>query len=394
VDAIVVPTARPVAFLEDAASLALQLECVLVLLCSREAVAADAAEALRRKPGLRFVAIDIAETYEHEWLQFSTAEIPEARWGRQTDTSLKRNLGVLLARMAGWKRIVFLDDDITVADPNDLRRAVALLGTTDPETGETYDCVGLSIGGFPDNSVVCHAHRLTGGTQDTFVGSGALAVAPQSALSFFPDIYNEDWFFLLDKVKLRPVAMVGSATQKAYDPFADPSRAESEEFGDVLAEGVFWLLDRGRKVKDATEAHWTWFLEERRLFIEDITRKVSAHDVDPAERDRMTFALGAAEARRSKISPTLCARYLRAWRADCTRWQRRLNGLPSGLPLEDALEQLGLSSVHTWIPAAPEALPLPELVNPDQGHSSPGGRLVRLVNVALVAAVFARLLRR
>jgi len=60
------------------------------------------------------------------------------------------------------KRVVFLDDDIRVPDPADLGKAVSLLGT--------HAAVGLGIGGFPDNSMVCRAFREAGGRQETFIG--------------------------------------------------------------------------------------------------------------------------------------------------------------------------------------------------------------------------------
>jgi glycosyltransferase involved in cell wall biosynthesis len=74
--------------------------------------------------------------------QFETSRmLAGTRFERRTDTSLKRNVGLLLARSVGWQRIVFLDDDITVEDPADLRRAVALLGP--------HYAAGLFIGGDP-----------------------------------------------------------------------------------------------------------------------------------------------------------------------------------------------------------------------------------------------------
>jgi hypothetical protein len=86
--------------------------------------------------------------------------------------------------------------------------------------------------------------------------------------SFFPDIYNEDWFYLLDaKMGLQPLAASGEAIQRPYDPFRTPDRARAEELGDVLAEGTFWLLDQGRSVADADEAHWAAFLNRRGRFI-------------------------------------------------------------------------------------------------------------------------------
>jgi hypothetical protein len=332
-DAIVVPTARPATQLRGAAMVARQLGCPLVALCSGPARAADLDRVLGKVRGLELVAIDLPKGYHHDAVRFSTSGIAEATVGRRTDTSLKRNLGLLLARLHGWERMVFLDDDIEVPDPADLSRAAALLGA--------FDTVSLAIDGYPDNSVVCHAYRITGGTQDTFVGGGALAVAPQRTQAFFPDTYNEDWFFLLDKAKLRPVAVTGKVYQQPYDPFADPWRAWSEEFGDVLAEGVFWLLDHGRRVKDADVAHWTRFLRERALFIDDVTAKVRELEPDPA-RTRMLAALSASRRRHSQLTAELCEAYLRAWSADRTRWQRVLDGLPTGRSTGAALHHLGL----------------------------------------------------
>jgi hypothetical protein len=213
----------------------------------------------------------------------------------------------------GWQRIVFLDDDISVSDPQDLVRAAQLL--------DQYAAVGLSIGDFPDNSVVCHAHRETGGPQRTFVGAGALAVDTTSISSFFPDIYNEDWFFLLDGAGLSPVTLTGSATQLQYDPYADPGRARYEEFGDCLAEGVYWLLDSGKPVGKADMDFWTEYLRIRLAFIDDVTSRVRSAAKSVAEKHRMVDALHAARVRCQTISPVLCVEYLRAWLRDRREWR-------------------------------------------------------------------------
>src|SRR5262249_35082843 len=140
-----------------------------------------------------------------------------------SDTSDKRNLGLLLARAIGWDRIAFFDDDIMIPNPEDLQDAARLL--------DYYAAVSLAVGGYPDNSVVCLAHRATGGFQETFIGGAALVVGRELMLSFFPKIYNEDWFFLLDDNQLKSVAVTGSAFQTPYDPYIHDWRARSEEFG-------------------------------------------------------------------------------------------------------------------------------------------------------------------
>ena len=152
-------------------------------------------------------------------------------FARRTDLSAKRNLALLLSHMAGWSRILFLDDDITSLNPDDVRKASSLL--------DTHNAVGLRVCGFPDHSVVCHAYREAGGEQQSFIGGGALVIEVKRSNSFFPDVYNDDWFFLLDGRKsLQPVAVTGQVIQYPYDPFRNPDRARAEELGDVLAEGI------------------------------------------------------------------------------------------------------------------------------------------------------------
>ena len=43
--------------------------------------------------------------------------VHESERRRVSDLSTKRNLGLLLARLNGWNKIAFLDDDITLRDP-------------------------------------------------------------------------------------------------------------------------------------------------------------------------------------------------------------------------------------------------------------------------------------
>ena len=136
---------------------------------------------------------------------------------RPVDTSLKRNIGLAVTRMTGWQNVLFLDDDITGVRGDELRRAASLL--------DTFDIVGLHNLGFPDNSVVCHANRDTGGRQSTFVGAGAMLFRAGRVTSFFPHVYNEDWFFLLDGERLINVTVQGTYRQARFDPYANPRRA-------------------------------------------------------------------------------------------------------------------------------------------------------------------------
>ncbi|MBP2706269.1 hypothetical protein JOL79_20880 [Microbispora sp. RL4-1S] len=321
VDAIVVPTIRHPRWLGHAVRLATALRCPLVSLHSRRWSSAEQAAALM-PPDVDFIAIDVGPAVQ-------TLNMPEFRtdrllhdtpFHRPTDLGVKRNIGLLLARRMAWERVVFLDDDIEVGGHEEVARAAGLL--------DTYDAVGMHIGGYPDNSVVCHAHRAAGGWQESFVGGGALAVQTSRNRSFFPNVYNEDWFYLLGDKRLRPLAVTGMVRQRPYDPFDRPVRARDQEFGDVLAEGVYWLLDQesDRNWREAADlAHWAFFLDRRRNFIEDVLGRVRRlprrGTPSPAA---MEASLLAALGRLRTIRPDLCVAYMRAWAADREGWARHV----------------------------------------------------------------------
>ena len=127
---------------------------------------------------------------------------------------------------------------------------------------------------FPDNSVVCHAHRETGGSQDTFVSGSALAVNSWTETGFFPEVYNEDWLFFYDNARARRLGWSGAnAAQLPYDPFDQPERTKRQEFGDVLAEGLYALLDEGAGETQADHDYWNFFLDARWRFLENIIHR-------------------------------------------------------------------------------------------------------------------------
>jgi hypothetical protein len=334
IDAIIVPTNRRPAYLEEAAGLARELGCALVTLHSGKWTSADKA-AQRFGSDVNLIAIDVPEPDRLRLPYWQTSRMLAGTvFARRTDLSAKRNLALMLSHMLGWKRVLFLDDDITAVKPDDVRKASGLL--------DTYSAVGFQIGGFPDHSVVCHAYRDAGGKQQSFIGGGALAVELRRSKSFFPDIYNDDWFFLLDGDKrLRSSAITGQVIQYPYDPFRSPDRARAEELGDVLAEGIFWLLDQDQLTSEADRDHWARFLDKRGQFIQGVLEMVQVDNkLDLNEKARRIAALKGSRGRLALITPELCEDYLQAWSADRQRWQRHLERLPTGQQLHEALAML------------------------------------------------------
>ena len=335
VDAIIVPTSRPVVYLKEAARAARFLGCPLVTLHSGKWTSAYAA-ATNLDPEVDLIAIDVPEAAHLRLPELATSRLlAGTMFERKTDVSTKRNLALVLSHALRWKRVVFLDDDIRVPDPSDLSKAVGLL--------DSHSAVGLAIGGFPDNSMVCHAFRQAGGWQDTFIGGGALAVGIKDNRSFFPNVYNEDWFFVLEAGKrLQSVATVGQVLQNRYDPYRI-ERARGEELGDVLAEGTFWLLDQGKPASDGDLAHWRDFLAHRKEFIKQVQSMVAGKaSIDADVRARMGEALTAALGRCERITPGLCVDYMRALASDQDQWQRHVEQVSrqAKLSREQALRSL------------------------------------------------------
>jgi hypothetical protein len=337
-DAVIVPASRPAGNLEQAITLARALQCVLLVLCSHKVKIADVHRLLARRSFTDAIVVNLPDNYRHELLDFPALarvkeDLPSACSWYVTDLSAKRNVGLLLARMLGWRHIFFLDDDIRDINPADVQKTVSMLGS--------YPAAGMRVCSFPDNSAVCHAHRATRGLQDVFITGAALAVDCQHNIGFFPDIYNEDWLFFFDNASRGQLGSSGhEVTQLTYDPFAEPERAAWQEFGDVLAEGLYTLLDLGLDLRDATDGYWAHFLEARRIFLEAILGR--ADKMSSENKEQLQLSVEMALKCSVKIDPGLLERYTLLWRRDLHDWQRRIAGVREMPSLEDALEALGL----------------------------------------------------
>ncbi len=337
-DAIIVPASRPAAHLDHAVTLAKFADCWLLVLCSQGLRSAEVRRFLAARSFTKAIVIDLPRGYSHELLYFPALlslkdDLPPACGSYVTDLSMKRNVGLVLARMLQWRRIFFLDDDIRDINFPDLQSTVNMLGS--------FPAVGMWVTSFPDNSIVCHANRMTAGSQDVFVSGAALAVDCDADVGFFPDIYNEDWLFFFDDAAASRLANSGlKATQLCYYPFANARRAAWQEFGDVLAEGLYALLHLDLGAQQATREYWIYFLEARRNFLEAITtRSRSAH---PDIRADMLLSVQSALKCSLKIKPDLCERYIQLWRQDLADWKRRAAAIPQMPSIDAALREMRL----------------------------------------------------
>lgn len=338
-DAIVVPTIRPES-LQPAADLAGKMDCTLVVLCTTE-------DQARRVISGKYVG-NIFATYVpaavgDSQFNFLTSVHPylEVEPSCHIDIARKRNIGLLLARICGWRTLMYLDDDITGLTSSAVSSATALIGNV--------RAVGFEIEYYPDNSVVCHAHRLAGAQQGVFPGGSALLIDASSADSLFPPIYNEDWLFLLDAVQSRSLAVAGKLSQIPYLPFAHSARAASEEFGDLIAEGLYRLMHEQASPADATLDYWRDAIARRGQLIDDIAARLLILDGSQPVVGSALMSLAAARKRLDAITALACVSFVRAWVSDLESWRSRLPGLPVLGNIRDAADFLDLPIVEAMV---------------------------------------------
>ncbi|MFI5710958.1 hypothetical protein [Kribbella sp. NPDC051620] len=350
-DAIVVPAARA-SLPQHLITLATALSVPLVVLCSHQAQIEGVAKRVRNTFGARGLIIDVPAGYPQSWHPLTSApDFHQASAGRSSDLSAKRNIGLRLARMRGWKKILFVDDDIFPFKAQQVDRLAAQL--------DRHPVASMASRYFPDNSVVCHARRLAGFRQDVFVSGAVLGVNTQHPeMSFFPDVYNEDWFFFSRPAAERSLPKVGEVRQDEYEPFADPARAEREEFGDLLAEGMYtafesrhgWTFNDQLRVA-ASPRFWEHVKEGRWFVIEETRQRLNTlmnkgPGVDTWRIAEALNSLDAAEGQLHRISPGTCVDFIAAWREDEVRWKSALSADGTALTERDALDELGLTN---WI---------------------------------------------
>ena len=353
--AIVVPTNRSVDSLTACMKLARETGIPLVVVCSK---------LIRQDQVVKMAIEDGVKAYVLDWppyrvnpnplgIKFATSsdlEIAVASSVMTRDLSMKRNLGLVLARMLGWKHLMFLDDDIYGVTREDVQALAAGLSN--------HSVSVLIPDKFEDNSVVCHANRLGGGQQDTFAGAGAMGVqCDRDDLAFFPNIYNDDWFFFSEEAASRKIIKVGGSMQMEYDPYGDPDRAVKEEFGDLLAEGLYARLDHEQGLHGADTAYWGAFIKNRSMFHAFVAESLRRHrergkdtkigrDVCGAE-----VSIRAARNQLDRISPDLCNKFISLWQHDLVEWRRYLAKLDRVDAIGSAFRYLHLDYAESPSPS-------------------------------------------
>lgn len=297
---IVMPAARSSQHLAHGIRLAKESGAQLVVLASHSC-SADAAAASLAQADVHGFVVELPRDYVLPMsADFVTGRHEFA--DHTSNLSDKRNLGLLLSRLTATN-VFFLDDDIRGLSAKQLRQSGGVLRS------------GCSV-------------------------AGKLAET-----AFFPKIYNEDWLFMHDAVESREAAVLDAVRQLPYESFRDPARAVSEEFGDVLAEGVYYLLAMGTSFREIGEDYWLFAVQRRKRFINNITEHLTAKSGYDKRVPLALASLKAAKSRLDTFTPRDLTTYIKVWRDDIGRWQERVGKLPKDLSLSEAAAFLDLPTV-------------------------------------------------
>lgn len=346
VDAIIVPTIRSAEQVSYATELASQARCQLLLLYT-DKLPSELTSVLARLKGCEATPLAL-QADRHHYLIDLGAVLPQSLASSAAhDISRKRNLGLLIGRMCGWTRMLLLDDDIRRLSIEKLSVAAAVL--------DQYPVVGLKVTKYPDASVVGHARRLTGRRQEPFISGGSLLVNPQRLNGFFPAIYHEDWLCIINHLRLSEVAMGGRVGQLRYEPFISPARAKYEEFGDILASGLLWLVHARNQTGSvpatapATDADywaeatslrfWEQILEQRSAMLHEVAKRLTV--LGPPDLSPLPSVV-AARQRCNELRPEEFVSFTKAWVSSLSVWQERLSNLPQVDSVEKAIIELGV----------------------------------------------------
>ncbi|WP_037070320.1 MBL fold metallo-hydrolase, partial [Pseudonocardia acaciae] len=347
IDAIVVPTGRSASWLHNVFQLGAATGTLVVTLSSGDSSSRDIAAVAAQYDNLAWIGIDVPNDYRHELLEFETSRHPAASFARTTDVSRKRNIGLLLAKMLDWKKIVFLDDDIVV-HPDQLDALGAAL--------DRESVAGLSVTYSRDYSVsgrILRRYEVRSDLEFFNFSGGAMGVAVDADHGFFAEVGGEDILFALDAYHRHSLTFAGTALQYSFGD-GDPARAAAEEFGDVLADEAF-RSSRGYRDGSSSfwadgamadvlghSSYWAGVIAHR---LADLRAAAAMNHGEPRSTAMLRAAMDRYEpGRPDSITAESFAEFVRAYLADYRRWRSAWNSLPAMPGMDDALRHLRLHS--------------------------------------------------
>ncbi len=224
------------------------------------------------------------------------------------DLPVKRNFALLHATQKKFENILLIDDDIEGISKNIFNKGIAAL--------ESNYISGCLVEGFADTSVIGHIEQKYGERYFPFLSGNFLFINPIKTESFFPLIYNEDWLFMIPSINQNKVSAVDVIFQKSYDPFDDICRIKLQEFGEVIAEGLFELIYQSKFEDRYSEQFWNEYLNYRKSYVEELLPKADKMFV-PFLKESLSIS--------EKIKANHCVDFIKDWEEDILTFKKIMN---------------------------------------------------------------------
>jgi hypothetical protein len=179
---------------------------------------------------------------------------------------IARNFALEHSRLCKYKKILFIDDDITEIDERKIEEGFSVL------TEENF--VSFTLKGVEDDSIVGHIAKQVGVIDDgkRMLSGGFLFLSPASISQRFYNIYNEDWIFqILEKEKKQIILPYTVRHNLDKDVNWTLDQALFQEPGELIVEGLL----EDEKALSLDNLFWNNVLYNRIKFIEEIKEGTS-----------------------------------------------------------------------------------------------------------------------
>lgn len=235
---------------------------------------------------------------------------------RKWSLGFNRNYALICARRARARMALFVDDDITLKDSVHVDRVFSEL--------ENSRFVGAAIDVMPDYSLLGHVYSAGGACLPGYVSGGFLGINLENLEHYFLNVYNEDWIWLFLEAKGSKPAIIGSVSQRVFNPFNHwKRRALFQEYGEILWKGVLNSSDSDRLRTLMTPRFWkeAIMIRQREIrLVEDLTFcdrfERTAHEV----RDYLLEIHKKLEPAQFAREFAMYDRGLNTWKSLLTEW--------------------------------------------------------------------------
>lgn len=221
------------------------------------------------------------------------------------DLPEKRNSILWHSVINEHKNILLLDDDMYNISP--ILNNVKFL--------HKYGVVGTTVKGFPDTSVTGQIEIENGEKFYPFISGNSTFINTDKLISYFPKIYNEDWLFYIPYILSDSLFVTGEIFHRQYDPFLSIEKIYFQEFGEIIQEGLYHLINENEYDKRFVNQKWHEIIQLRLEYLND--------DLIKAKENRKKFVQEAINTLK-RITSIECVNFVTCWEEDNFKFSKLL----------------------------------------------------------------------